>query len=492
LRARLAAALACVALTIGLLSAFAAYIVTERQLQSSLDDSLRATAASVTDGELDAQRSRRHGGREQDERDAANDGNDGNDDNGNDDNERNDADDAAAFDDDVDVLASSGCPPAGFFEGAAAAQLVSDTGEVTACIEGAARLPTASDASSSVGSDATVRTVDVDGASYRVLSTPWPSGGRLHIARDLEENQEVLDGLRRRLLLVVGAGTAIAALLGWFAARGVVRPVLRLRDEAHRIASTLDFSRPPTVAGPSEVVSLGRSFAAMLDAVRRSQEQQRRLVADASHEMRTPLTSLRSNAELLARIDELPRDDVEPVVHDVVADVEELATLIGELSDLASDLATAEEPETVSLAELARLVADRVGRRAGRTIDVVELDTHDVVGRPRLLERAIGNLVDNAVKYSDSTDPITVSVDGGRVTVSDRGPGIPEADLPHVFERFFRAVTSRTQPGSGLGLAIVDEVARIHGGSVFAANRAGGGAEVGFAVPVSGARTLPN
>ena len=488
LRARLAAALACVALTIGLLSAFAAYIVTERQLQSSLDDSLRATAASVTDGELDAQRSRRHGGREQDERDADND-NDGSDDNeGND----NDADDAAAFDDDVDVFASSGCPPAGFFEGAAAAQLVSDTGEVTACIEGAARLPTASDASSSVGSEATVRTVDVDGASYRVLSTPWPSGGRLHIARDLEENQEVLDGLRGRLLLVVGAGTAIAALLGWFAARGVVRPVLRLRDEAHRIASTLDFSRPPTVAGPSEVVSLGRSFAAMLDAVRLSQEQQRRLVADASHEMRTPLTSLRSNAELLARIDELPRDDVEPVVHDVVADVEELATLIGELADLASDLATAEEPETVSLAELARLVADRVGRRAGRTIDVVELDTDDVVGRPRLLERAIGNLVDNAVKYSDSTDPITVSVDGGRVTVSDRGPGIPEADLPHVFERFFRAVTSRTQPGSGLGLAIVDEVARVHCGSVFAANRAGGGAEVGFAVPVSGARSLPN
>ena len=264
LRARLAAALACVALTIGLLSAFAAYIVTERQLQSSLDDSLRATAASVTDGELDAQRSRRHGGREQDERDADND-NDGSDDNeGND----NDADDAAAFDDDVDVFASSGCPPAGFFEGAAAAQLVSDTGEVTACIEGAARLPTASDASSSVGSEATVRTVDVDGASYRVLSTPWPSGGRLHIARDLEENQEVLDGLRGRLLLVVGAGTAIAALLGWFAARGVVRPVLRLRDEAHRIASTLDFSRPPLVAGPSEVVSLGRSFAAMLDAVR--------------------------------------------------------------------------------------------------------------------------------------------------------------------------------------------------------------------------------
>lgn len=488
LRARLAAALACVALTIGLLSAFAAYIVTERQSQSSLDDSLRATAASVTDGELDAQRGRRHGGREQDERDADND-NDGSDDNeGND----NDADDAAAFGDDVDVFASSGCPPAGFFEGAAAAQLVSDSGEVTACIEGAARLPTASDASSSVGSEATVRTVDVDGASYRVLSTPWPSGGRLHIARDLEENQEVLDGLRGRLLLVVGAGTAIAALLGWFAARGVVRPVLRLRDEAHRIASTLDFSRPPTVAGPSEVVSLGRSFAAMLDAVRRSQEQQRRLVADASHEMRTPLTSLRSNAELLARIDELPRDDVEPVVHDVVADVEELATLIGELADLASDLATAEEPETVSLAEVARLVADRVGRRAGRTIDVVELDTHDVVGRPRLLERAIGNLVDNAVKYSDSTDPIRVSVDGGRVTVSDRGPGIPEADLPHVFERFFRAVTSRTHPGSGLGLAIVDEVARIHGGSVFAANRPGGGAEVGFAVPVSGARSLPN
>jgi two-component system sensor histidine kinase MprB len=218
----------------------------------------------------------------------------------------------------------------------------------------------------------------------------------------------------------------------------------------------------------------------MVAAVGRSQEQQRRLVSDASHEMRTPLTSLRSNVELLGQIDRLPPAERHAVVADVLEDIDELSALLGELVDLASDLATAEQEEPVRLGDLARTVAARMQRRAGRLLTVDDAGAGEVVGRPRQLERAMGNLVDNAVKYSAPGSPIELAVNGVSVTVRDRGRGIPAQDLDRVFDRFHRAVDVRAEPGLGLGLSIVEAIVRSHGGYVFARNRDGGGAEVGF------------
>jgi len=299
----------------------------------------------------------------------------------------------------------------------------------------------------------------------------------------LAESDGVLSRLRLQLAAVVGIATAVAAALGWAVATRLVRPIVRLRDTTHQIATTLDLSTPIDVKAPGEVGSLASSFSTMVAEVSRSQDQQRRLVSDASHEMRTPLTSLRSNVELLRQIELLPPDERREVIGDVLDDVDELAVLLGELVELASDLAAAEPEEPVRLGDLARAVAARTQRRTEREVTVDDSAAVEVLGRPRQLERAISNLVDNAVKYSEPATPIDIAVNGTRVTVGDRGRGISADDVERIFDRFYRAVDVRTQPGSGLGLSIVDEIVRSHGGSVFARNRDGGGAEVGFTLP---------
>jgi two-component system sensor histidine kinase MprB len=441
LRWRIALLLALVALGVGASAATAAYLSTASQLRSSVDDTLRARAVAVNGFE-----GGRGGGHPDD-------GHDG------------------------------GCPNPGELSPASAAQLVDDDGQVTSCIEGGVTLPFTEGDRDLDGDTASIRTVHIDGATYRVLSTPWHDGGTLQIGRSLAESDALLDRLRLQLLAFVLIAIVVAAALGWVIATRLARPIVRLRDATHRIATTLDLSTPVDVTATGEVGSLAASFTTMVAAVRQSQEQQRRLVSDASHEMRTPLTSLRGNVELLGRIELLPAAERHEVVTDVLEDVDELAVLLGELVDLASDLGAAEAEEPVHLGDLARAVAARTLRRNGRTITVEDSAPRELRGRPRQLERAISNLVENAVKYSEPETPIDVVIDAGSVTVRDRGRGIAPVDVDHVFDRFYRAVDVRSEPGSGLGLAIVHEIVRTHGGTAFARTREGGGAEVGFVLP---------
>ncbi|MEY3617653.1 MAG: hypothetical protein RL726_351, partial [Actinomycetota bacterium] len=171
------------------------------------------------------------------------------------------------------------------------------------------------------------------------------------------------------------------------------------------------------------------------------------------------------------------------ILADIDRDTTELSNLVEEVVAVAADRHTSELPEPVRLSEAVERVVNKARRRTSLDI-VVVADESIVMVRPALLERAISNLIDNALKFDDSESPIDVSVSSGTITVSDRGPGIPEADLPIIFERFHRSVASRTLPGSGLGLSIVAEFAAAHGGSVLARNRVGGGAEVGFTLPI--------
>jgi two-component system sensor histidine kinase MprB len=451
LRWRITLILAVVAFSVAAFAAIASYLSTDSQLRSGIDETLKSRAAAVntpTNEPGGPRRGDRGGGPPPPEGD-------------------------------------DGCPQPGSFQPASGAQLVSADGTVTACIAGGPTLPITDQERSLQHGAVDLRTVDIDGQPYRLLSTPWYGGGTLQIARSLSESEALLHRLRLQLAGLVVLATAVAAALGWAVATRLVRPIVRLRNATHRIATTLDLSTPIDVQAPGEVGSLATSFSTMVAEVGRSQEQQRRLVSDASHEMRTPLTSLRSNVELLRRIEQLPAAEREEVIADVLEDVDELATLLGELVDLASDLSTAETEDRVRLGDLARAVAARTQRRTEREVTVVAADGAEVLGRPRQLERAISNLVDNAVKYSPPSSPIEIVIDGGTVTVRDRGRGIAEQDLARVFDRFYRAVDVRTEPGSGLGLSIVDEIVRSHGGSVFARNRTGGGAEVGFRLPPS-------
>ena len=151
---------------------------------------------------------------------------------------------------------------------------------------------------------------------------------------------------------------------------------------------------------------------------------------------------------------------------------------------LATDTYDDEPEQIVALDHVVDRVAERVRRRTGRTVTVTVAGTPcSVVGKPRDLARAIGNLVDNAAKFSEAPTPVEVTVDRSTVVVRDHGPGIPEADLPHVFTRFYRSPEARSKPGSGLGLSIVDQTARAHEGSVTVVNAPDGGAVFTFTLP---------
>lgn len=318
------------------------------------------------------------------------------------------------------------------------------------------------------------------GLHLRVLTTPGKSGEAMQIGRSLAEVDASLSDLRNILFGVSGAGVIIAALLGLLVAHRSLRPVARLTAAAEHVAATQDLAASIEVRRKDEIGRLATSFNAMLQALDESRKQQQRLVTDASHELRTPLTSLRTNIEVLARADDLPGAERTQMLSDATFELEELTKLVGELVELASDTRTeAREFADVRLDQLADSVVQRAARRSGLRIEL-EAQPTLVVGNYGLLERAASNLVDNACKWSPQDEPIEVRVAGGRFEVRDHGPGIPEADRPHVFERFYRADVARSTPGSGLGLAIVKQVVTAHGGKVWVEAAPGGGTLAGF------------
>ncbi|MEY2553502.1 MAG: two-component system, OmpR family, sensor histidine kinase MprB [Ilumatobacteraceae bacterium] len=335
------------------------------------------------------------------------------------------------------------------------------------------------------------RDVTIDGEPYRMLTVPLSIGGAIQIARSARETTRALAVIRNRTLLSVGLVIIGAALIGWLIGRQVTRRLVRLTEAADNVATTgrLDVEVP--VSGSDETGRLGSAMNGMLGALARSRDQQQQLVQDAGHELRTPLTSLRTNVAVLRRFDNLEPDARQQLVADLDTETRELTALVNELVELATDRRDDEPAQDCDLGGVCEQAAARVRRRTGRTISVVA-DTSIVSCRPAAIDRAVLNVIDNAAKFSEH-GTIDVEVTAGRVAVSDRGPGVPVDDLPHIFDRFYRSVVSRSQPGSGLGLAIVRDIVESHGGTVFAENREGGGATVGFTLPVLGPppATLP-
>jgi len=338
------------------------------------------------------------------------------------------------------------------------------------------------------------RTVEIDGDEYRMLTVQVvdpadrsPSGA-VQFARSLRETDAILHAIRIRTLLMVVLMSTIAALIGVVIARQVTKRLVHLTDTATAVAQSGQLDTPVPVDGDDETGRLGRAFQSMLNSLARSKAAQQQLVQDAGHELRTPLTSLRTNVAVMQRYDELSPASRQRLLADLESETRELSSLVDELVALATDQAADEPTSTVVLGEVAEQAAERAQRRWGRDI-VITRDGSAAVVRPQALDRAITNLVNNAIKFSDG--PVEVSVAAGRVEVRDRGPGIAAADLDHLFDRFYRSEAARALPGSGLGLAIVRDMAESHGGSVFAANREGGGAVIGFVLPVVAGLPLP-
>jgi len=369
------------------------------------------------------------------------------------------------------------------------------------------------------GNEASLRTVGVrnGGSHFRVVAVPArycpahiacnvePEAlqpGALVVAQSLGPIDQTLHNLGIVLWAFGLIGVIGAALAGNAVARSGLRPVARLTGAAEHVARTEDL-KPIPVTGSDEISRLAQAFNAMLAALARSQDRQRRLVGDAGHELRTPLTSIRTNLDLLAQADKrggLRPEDRQQLLDDVRAQMDELTTLIGDLTELARDTPQVRNAELIELSNVVEDAVLKVRRRAPGLEWDVQLTPFPVWGDERLLGRAVTNLLDNAAKYSvpdggiqrsdgQPVGHVTVRLLDGVLTVTDSGPGIAEADLPHVFERFYRSSEARGRPGSGLGLAIVKHAAEQHGGMIYARNIPGAGAQFTLWLPHAATQT---
>jgi len=322
-------------------------------------------------------------------------------------------------------------------------------------------------------------TVTINSHQFKVFTVAAVDGTLIQVAKD---NQIVVDaqrGMRVWLPLFAFLAVVISGAAGWLFATRISRPIETLAAAAESIAATQDLDKSIDVTGNDEVGQLAKSFNTMLVALRDSSEKQRRLIQDASHELRTPLTSLRANAELLER-STLAETDRNSILADIKAEVDELTELSAELNSLATDQRAAEEATSVDLADVAHEIATRASRRTTSPVTVHVTDDHIVLARPLQLERALSNLVDNAIKFSNGESDVEIHVGAHRVEVRDHGPGISDEDKPKVFDRFYRATATRSMPGSGLGLAIVAQFADDNNAHTYVLDNAGGGTIVGL------------
>ena len=340
------------------------------------------------------------------------------------------------------------------------------------------------------GGDAIIQTVNAtNGEPYRVASVPTSiSGVVVQIGYPLSAVDNTLAFLRLMLLLVALGGVAVATGLGWAVGRASMRPVEDLTLAAEHVAATQDLSATIDDEGKDELARLAGSFNAMLAALAFSRRQQTQLVSDAGHELRTPLTSLRTNIEVLMRTKDLPSDDRDELLADVDAQLKELTALVGDLVDMArEDERPDAEPEPVRFNEIVERAVERAHRRAQSLHFDVSLQPGEVRAQPALLERAVMNVLDNAAKWSPPGGHVGVTLEANNawhLTVTDQGPGITPEDLPHIFERFYRAESARSMPGSGLGLAIVRNLVTSHGGTIDVTSSAAGGTRVDIVLPL--------
>jgi two-component system sensor histidine kinase MprB len=298
------------------------------------------------------------------------------------------------------------------------------------------------------------------------------------VARPLTEVDHVLRDLLLSFLLVVGGGIVLAATIGAVIGRSALAPIARFTRRTESVTGALDRTQRIEETGVAELARLAASFNSTLDALERSVEAQRHLIADASHELRTPISALRTNIQIFLEAERLPLAERDDMRRAIIEELDELTQLVSDVVELARGSEPSEQIECVRLDELVAEAVSRTRRRATELELDVELEPTLIENAPERVSRAIINLLDNARKWNAPGAPIEVRLAGGTVSIRDHGPGFEAADLPHVFDRFYRAERARRMPGSGLGLAIVRQAAEARGGFVAAENVAGGGALV--------------
>jgi len=336
-----------------------------------------------------------------------------------------------------------------------------------------------------------------DGVHYRMVAVPFVDSATgnayaLVIARELEPTASGLRNLAARQWVISVAAILLCVIAAVFVAAATLNPIRQLTSVVTDITST-DELRTIPVRGTSEVADLEQSFNMMMESLTASRQQQTRLIADASHELRTPLTSLRTNIELLIADEKskmLPDEARSAILSDVAAQLGEFTSLINDLVSLSRGDVGPGNFTTLDFSEVVTQAVSRAQRRGPSLVFDLALEPVYVSGDAVTLERAVTNLLDNAVKFSPPAGVITVRLDAAGLTISDQGPGVAPEDVPHIFERFYRSDSSRNTPGTGLGLSIVDHTIAAHGGTVEVGPAATGGAMFTVHLPAVDPDTL--
>ncbi len=344
--------------------------------------------------------------------------------------------------------------------------------------------PTQADLGVAFGSgDSFYSIARINGTRAMVYTAPLAPGLAMQVAEPLTGTDQEVASVGATLAALSALGVLVATVLGWAVAKTGLAPVGRLARVAEEVTLTGDPSRRVRVNRRDELGRLASSFNAMLSALQRSLEAQRRLVSDASHELRTPLASMRINVDLMAENPAMPAAERDEVLARVADQVTELSRLVAGVTDLARGELRPTERSPVQLDVVTSQALDAARRDWPKTEFGVDLDGSVVVGNADRIRVAIRNLLDNAAKFGPPEGPVAVRLRAGELTVRDHGPGIAPDDLPFIFDRFYRAPSSRAAPGAGLGLAVVLEIAHGHDGSVAAEPAPGGGTVFRLALP---------
>ncbi len=328
--------------------------------------------------------------------------------------------------------------------------------------------------------------LSVSGTRAMVLTYPLAPGLAVQVAEPLTNTDAEVARVGETLATLSAVGVLVATIIGWAVARAGLAPVARLASVAEEVSLTGDPGRRVEVDRRDELGRLAATFNAMLGALQRSLDAQRRLVSDASHELRTPLASLRLNVEVLAEHPDLPSQDRKEILTRVTDQVAELSRLVSGVTDLARGEPPAADRFPLRLNAVVAEALEAARRDWPRTEFPAYLAGGVVEGTAERLRVAVKNLLDNAVKFGPPGAPVEVRLAGGELTVRDHGPGIDDDDLPYVFDRFYRAPSSRAAPGSGLGLAVVREIAASHDGTITAEPAPGGGTVMRLTLPLLG------
>jgi two-component system sensor histidine kinase MprB len=384
-----------------------------------------------------------------------------------------------------------GPPKVPFVQDVSSVQFVSPAGKASRPAEYADSPLPVSPRTKAVAASGTGRVfadAHAEGVHVRILTVGLGADGAVQVARPLTEVDSSLRDLLYILIGAGGGGILIAALLGFVVARTALAPVTRFTRRTEALTGDPDLSHRLEVKGNDELARLARSFNAQLEALERSVEAQRHLVADASHELRTPIASLRANIQILDEAERLPDAERESLRADILAELDELTDLVGDVVELARGSKPVDLVDDVRVDQIVAALVERSERRGGDEVEFqARLEPTLVRGEPQRISRAVSNVLENARKWSPPGGVVEVELAGGTLRVRDHGPGFDEEDLPHIFDRFYRAARARGLPGSGLGLAIVRQAAEAHGGWARAKNAPRGGAivEVSFGQPLT-------